>query len=87
MNSVLVRSLMMLKVTAILFCSSVAHADKIDSIQKAMRDECHQKVNSQKALTLIRPLYLTCVPGTKVQVGTCDVKCLKHNSGVILGRE
>ncbi|KYG67129.1 hypothetical protein AZI86_08955 [Bdellovibrio bacteriovorus] len=68
----------------------VAFASKIEKIQKALKEECQVGVSSKKALTLIRPLYLTCVPGTKVSLQSdedrCDVKCLKGNSNVIVER-
>lgn len=71
----------------VLLITPPAHADKIETIQKAMHEHCHQKVSSKRALTLIRPLYLTCVPGTRVQIGNCDLKCLKNNAGAVLGQE
>lgn len=72
---------------AVILAALPARADKIESIQKAMHEHCNQKVSSKRALTLIRPLYLTCVPGTQVQIGNCDMKCLKNNAGSVLGRE
>lgn len=61
----------------LLASASTAKASKIEIVQNILKQECKIKVNPKKALTLIRPLYLTCVPGTEVSVGQCNVKCLR----------
>lgn len=66
---------------------SLAKTTKVELIQELMQEECHKKISYESALALIRPLYLTCVPGTKVSIGTkCELNCLKANSGVVIGR-
>ncbi|CAE78475.1 hypothetical protein predicted by Glimmer/Critica [Bdellovibrio bacteriovorus HD100] len=64
-----------------------AYAGKVESIQEVIEKKCRKKISYEEALSLIRPLYLTCVPGTKVTVyDSCQVKCLKPNSGAVIGR-
>ncbi|UXR64953.1 hypothetical protein EZJ49_01650 [Bdellovibrio bacteriovorus] len=64
-----------------------AQAGKVESVQELLMETCKKKVSYEQALVLIRPLYLTCVPGTKVAVGEkCQVKCLKPNAGAVIGR-
>lgn len=74
----------------VLNAPTIASANKIEKIQRALREECQVGVSSKKALTLIRPLYLTCVPGTKVSLESdeerCDVRCLKGNSNIVVER-
>lgn len=66
---------------------SSASAGKVESIQEVVSQECKKRISYEEALSLIRPMYLTCVPGTKVKVyGKCQVKCLKANSGAVIGR-
>lgn len=78
--SVFVMSVLMLGPTS-------AYAGKVESIQEVIDKECRKKISYEAALSLIRPLYLTCVPGTKVTVyDSCQVKCLKSNAGAVIGR-
>lgn len=67
--------------------TSSAQTGKVEAIQDMVQQGCSKKVAYEEALSLIRALYLTCVPGTKVTVyEKCLVKCLKLNSGVVIGR-
>ena len=74
---------------------SLFAANKVETIQGIILQECKKKASYDAALAMIRPLYLTCVPGTKVTVqlaakgkedGSCRLNCLKPNSGVVIGR-
>ncbi|WII70646.1 hypothetical protein QJS83_09265 [Bdellovibrio sp. 22V] len=61
-----------------------AYAGKVESVQEALVKQCQRKVSNEEALSLVRSLYLSCIPGTLVKVDeTCKVICLKPNSGVI----
>lgn len=67
--------------------SGPAQAGKVETIQETLQGSCNVKLSYEAALGLLRPLYLTCVPGTKVTVlDKCQVKCLKANSGAVIGR-
>ncbi|WP_374077438.1 hypothetical protein [Bdellovibrio bacteriovorus] len=64
-----------------------AVAGKVESVQEVLKKECSQGVTYDQALALIRALYLTCIPGTQVVVSNkCKVRCLKPNSGAVIGR-
>ncbi|WP_235046232.1 hypothetical protein [Bdellovibrio bacteriovorus] len=77
----------MLVMTFVVLGPASAYAGKVESIQEVIVQECKKKISYEEALSLIRPLYLTCVPGTKVTVyDSCQVKCLKSNAGAVIGR-
>lgn len=60
---------------------------KTETIQEMLESECKTKATDEEALLLIRALYLTCVPGTKVFLDeNCEVKCLKASGGEVVGR-
>lgn len=64
-----------------------AEAGKVESVQEIVKKECSQSVTYDQALALIRALYLSCIPGTQVVVSNkCKVRCLKPNSGAVIGR-
>lgn len=62
-------------------------AGKVENVQDAMKKQCKKKVSYDEALRLMRSLYLSCIPETKVKISSaCSVECLKSNSGAVLGR-
>jgi len=70
-----------------LFLAPAAHAGKVETIQQVLARQCDKKVRYEDALTLVRLLYLSCIPGTYVNVDEkCRVACLKPNSGAVIGR-
>ncbi|WP_295900078.1 hypothetical protein [uncultured Bdellovibrio sp.] len=74
-------------IVALLSLKSPAYAGKVESVQDVMKKQCSKHVSHQQALSLIRPLYLTCIPGTLVSVDEkCKVQCLKSNAGAVIGR-
>lgn len=73
--------------SVVILWSIPAKAGKVESVQELLMETCKRKVSYEQALVLVHPLYLTCVPGTKIKVvEKCQVKCLKPNSGVVSGR-
>ncbi|XGC81295.1 hypothetical protein ACES2L_02210 [Bdellovibrio bacteriovorus] len=61
------------------------NSGKTGTIQEVLESECKMKATDEEALLLIRALYLTCVPGTKVFLDeNCEVRCLKSND--LVGR-
>jgi hypothetical protein len=65
---------------------SVAHAGKVESVQEAVKKACGKDVASDEALRLVKNLFLSCTPGTKVDIDGCQVACLKENSGAVVGQ-
>ena len=67
--------------------SGKAFADgKVESVQAAVKKACSKDVPGDEALRLVKSLYLSCVPGDKVDVDGCKVACLKENSGAVVGQ-
>lgn len=65
--------------------STSAFAGKIEQVQEAMKKACSKDVSQDDALKKVKDLFLTCVPGSKVDVDGCAVQCLKENSGAVVG--
>ena len=68
-----------------LFSGSLAFAGKVESVQEAVKKACSKDIPSDAALKLVKNLFLSCVPGDKVDVDGCKVACLKENSGAVMG--
>ena len=67
--------------------SSSAQAGKIEAVQDIVKKECGKVLASEEALRLVKELFLSCVPSTKVEIqGLCKVSCLRENAGVVVGQ-
>ena len=73
-------------VIAAALLSSTAHAGKVESVQEAVKKACSKDVPGDEALRLVKNLFLSCVPGSKVDVDGCKVDCLKENAGAVVGQ-
>lgn len=62
-----------------------AFAGKVEEVQTAVKNACSKDMDSGAALKKVKDLFLTCVPGSKVDVDGCAVPCLKQNSGAVVG--
>jgi len=72
---------------SIVFLALSAHAGKVEDVQAAVKKSCGKDVDSGEALRLVKNLFLSCVPGAKVELdGGCKVDCLKENSGAVVGQ-
>ena len=65
--------------------SSPAFAGKADDIAAAAKNNCGKSVNKSQALKLIKKVFLTCKSGSQVDIGGCQIKCLKENTGAVVG--
>ena len=67
--------------------SNLALADgKVDEVKKIVKSSCQQDLDDDKALRLVKPIFLSCVPGQTVDLeGGCQVKCQKNASGAVVG--
>lgn len=63
-----------------------ALAGKVEDVQAAVKSACSKDVPKEDALRLVKNLFLSCVPGDKVDVDGCKVSCLKENSGAVVGQ-
>lgn len=67
------------------FAGSTAFAGKVEEVQAAVKTSCSKDIDQGDALKKVKDLFLTCVPGSKVDVDGCSVPCLKQNSGAVVG--
>ncbi len=73
--------------SGILLESSSSWAGKVEGVQTILLQQCRKAVTQEEALYWVRVLYLTCVPEASVRIdATCEVKCAKQNTGVVLGK-
>ena len=81
------RILLVLASATFLLMGSSAHAGKVESVQEAVKKSCAKDIPSDEALGLVKNLFLSCTPGSKVDLdGGCSVDCLKQNSGAVVGQ-
>lgn len=72
---------------AVVAFSSPAFAGKVESVQEAVKKSCGKDIPQDEALRLVKNLFLSCAPGTKVDLdGGCQADCLKENSGAVVGQ-
>lgn len=67
--------------------SQNALAGKVEDVQAAVKKSCSKDVASDEALRMVKNLYLSCTPGSTVELdGGCKVPCLKDNAGAVIGQ-
>lgn len=72
---------------AMLSCvGNIAFAGKVEDVQAEVKKSCSKDIPKEDALRLVKNLFLSCVPGDKVDVDGCKVTCLKENSGAVVGQ-
>lgn len=71
---------------SVLLQFSTAQAGKVEDVQAAVKEACSKDIDKAEALRLVKTLALNCIPGSKVDVTGCDVKCLKENTGSVVGQ-
>ncbi|QLY25897.1 hypothetical protein [Bdellovibrio sp. KM01] len=59
---------------------------KVEQVQNAVKKACSKDLANDEALRQVKNLFLSCVPGDKVDVDGCKVPCLKENSGAVVGQ-
>lgn len=59
---------------------------KVEQVQAAVKKACSKDLANDEALRQVKNLFLSCVPGDKVDVDGCKVPCLKENSGAVVGQ-
>lgn len=72
-------------VSAVLALSTPAFAGKADDIAGAAKAGCGKEVTKAQALKLIKKVFLTCKSGSQVDIGGCQIKCMKENTGAVVG--
>lgn len=80
------QKILMMPIVAVMFMGPYAHAGKVDDVQSAVKSACGKDLGKDEALRLVKDLFLSCVPGDKVDVSGCAVGCLKANEGAVVGK-
>jgi len=70
----------------IMLIGKAALGGKVEDVQAAVKTACSKDVPKDEALRLVKDLFLSCVPGDKVDVSGCKVSCLKVNEGAVVGK-
>ena len=64
----------MLTLSVLMMISGKAFAEgKVEAVQAAVKKSCSKDVPNDEALRLVKSLFLSCVPGDKVDVEGCKV--------------
>ncbi len=61
-------------------------AGKVEEAQKVVKDTCAKDIDKDTAVRLVKELFLSCSPGSKVDVQGCSVPCQKSTSGAVIGQ-
>lgn len=73
-------------VLTVLLAGLSAEAGKVENVQEEVKKSCGKDITSDEALKMVKSMYLSCTPGTKVDTDLgCKVQCLKENSGAVVG--
>lgn len=72
-------------VLAALLATSPSHAGRIETVKETVKNTCNKEVDDKTALDLVKKAFLSCTPGQDVDAGGCKIKCLKENSGAVVG--
>ncbi|WP_413583378.1 hypothetical protein [Bdellovibrio sp. HCB288] len=72
--------------TVSLFSGHAMAQGKVELVQAAVKKACSKDMANDEALRQVKNLFLSCVPGDKVDVDGCKVPCLKENSGAVVGQ-
>lgn len=62
-----------------------AFAGKAEDITIAAKESCGKEVTKAQAMTLMKQVFLTCKSGSSVDIGGCQIKCMKENAGAVVG--
>ncbi|MAE73730.1 MAG: hypothetical protein CL675_06515 [Bdellovibrionaceae bacterium] len=69
----------------ILLFSVSSHAGKVDDVVTAVKEKCSKDLPKRVAAQSVKKAFLTCNPGTPVDIDGCKIDCLKKNEGSVIG--
>ncbi|MFS4458497.1 hypothetical protein [Bdellovibrio sp. HCB2-146] len=78
--------IMVAAILPIMLTGKMAFAGKVEDVQSEVKKACGKDLSKDDALKQVKSLFLSCVPGDKVDVDGCKVSCLKSNSGAVVGQ-
>ena len=61
-----------------------AHASKVEEVKRAVKDKCSAEIAQKELLDAVVKAY-DCQPKSDVTIGACTIKCLKGDSGNVVG--
>jgi hypothetical protein len=62
-----------------------AHAGKVATVKQAVKDKCNKDIPVDILLASVVRAY-DCQPNEEVTIASCKIKCLKDDSGNVVGR-
>lgn len=80
------KTIMVMAALPIMLAGQMAFAGKVEDVQAEVKKACGKDLPKEDALRMVKNLFLSCVPGDKVDVDGCKVSCLKENSGAVVGQ-
>jgi hypothetical protein len=62
-----------------------AHSEgKVDAVKEAVKKQCGKELDPADVMSTVMKVF-DCSPNSEVKVGDCTIKCLKGNSGNVVG--
>ncbi len=61
-----------------------SHAGKVDDVKKAVKDKCSKELPEDSLMDSAMKAF-DCQPSQDVTIQGCTIKCLKANSGNVVG--
>ena len=62
-----------------------AHAGKVASVKQAVKEKCSKEIPIDILLASVVRAY-DCQPNQEVTIASCKIKCLKDDSGNVVGQ-
>ena len=62
-----------------------AHASKVATVKQAVREKCDKDIPIEILLDSVVRAY-DCQPNQEVTIASCKIKCLKGDSGNVVGQ-
>lgn len=72
-------------ISLIVLAGASANAGKVNDIITAAKSSCGKDIEKSQAIKLIKKMFLTCKNGQKVNIGGCQMTCMKSSGGVVVG--
>ncbi len=77
------KNLMM--VLALTLIALPSFAGKVETVKETVKKACSKDLDDKAALDAVKKAFLSCTPGSEVEIDGCKIKCLKENAGAVVG--
>lgn len=84
-ESTLMFKLALLFIAVAIFKPSEVQAGKVDQVKQAVLSSCNKTLGDGEVMDAVIKAF-DCTAGSDVSVGGCSIKCLKENSGNVVGK-